>query len=94
MGLVSNDSLRVQMEYWSAMGWFLDCITCIIKNTMLFAGDNKPILVNPQLIIDSVRVVCDLVISYSFVKPGSVNGKTVGLLGTLTSLIGIYQLWP
>lgn len=41
-----------------------------------------------------MRVVADLVISYSFIKPGSVNGKTVGLLGTLTSLIGIYQLWP
>lgn len=35
----------------------------------------------------------DLLISYSFVKPGSVNGKTVGILGTITSLIGIYQLW-
>jgi hypothetical protein len=76
------------------MGWFLDCITCIIKNTILFSRDEKPILKNTQLLIDSVRVVCDLVISYSFVKPGSVNGKTVGLLGTLTSLIGIYQLWP
>lgn len=94
MGLVTNDSLRAQMEYWSAMGWFLDCITCIIKNAYLFGTDKKPALENTQLIIDSVRVVCDLVISYSFVKPGSVNGKTVGLLGTLTSLIGIYQLWP
>jgi len=76
------------------MGWFLDCITCIIKNTILFSRDEKPILKNTQLLIDSVRVVCDLIISYSFVKPGSVNGKTVGLLGTLTSLIGVYQLWP
>lgn len=93
MGLVSNEALRAQMEYWSAMGWFLDCITCIIKNGLLFSQDKKPALQNTQLIIDSVRVVCDLVISYSFIKPGSVNGKTVGLLGTLTSLIGIYQLW-
>jgi hypothetical protein len=76
------------------MGWFLDCIACIIKNTILFSRDEKPILKNTQLLIDSVRVVCDLIISYSFVKPGSVNGKTVGLLGTLTSLIGVYQLWP
>jgi hypothetical protein len=75
------------------MGWFLDCITCIIKNAILFSRDRNP-LQNNQLIIDTLRVVCDLVISYSFVKPGSVNGKTVGLLGTLTSLIGIYQLWP
>jgi hypothetical protein len=45
------------------------------------------------LIIDLVRVVCDTPVAYSFVKPGSVNGKIVGLLGTLTSLIGIYQMW-
>jgi len=44
MGLVSNDTLRVQMEYWSAMGWFLDCITCIIKNTILFNRDKTPVL--------------------------------------------------
>lgn len=94
MGLVNNDTLRAQMEFWSAMGWFLDCITCIIKNTLLFSKDKKPVLQNSELLIDTVRVVCDLVISYSFIKPGSVNGKTVGLLGTLTSLIGIYQLWP
>lgn len=76
------------------MGWFLDCITCLIKNAILFSKDNKPIFQNKQLIIDTIRVICDFVISYSFVKPGSVNGKTVGLLGTFTSLIGIYQLWP
>lgn len=75
------------------MGWFLDCITCIIKNAILFVKDTKPVLQNKALIIDTVRVVLDLVISYSFVKPGTVNGKTVGLFGTATSLIGMYQLW-
>jgi hypothetical protein len=45
------------------------------------------------LVIDLVRVVCDTPVAYSFVKPGSVNGKVVGLLGTFTSLIGIYQMW-
>jgi hypothetical protein len=94
MNLVSNDAIRVQMEFWSSMGWLLDCITCIIKNALLFQSDRKPVLQNYPLLIDSLRVICDLVISYSFVKPGSVNGKTVGLLGTLTSIIGIYQLWP
>ena len=44
------------------MGWFLDCITCIIKNTILFSRDENPVLKNTQLLIDSVRVVCDLVI--------------------------------
>lgn len=75
------------------MGWLLDCITCIIKNAILYSRDANP-LANNQLHIDTLRVVCDLVISYSFVRPGTVNGKVVGLLGTLTSLIGIYQLWP
>ena len=75
------------------MGWLLDCVTCIIKNTLLFSKERYP-LANKALIIDTIRVVADLIISYSFVKPGSVNGKTVGLLGTLTSAIGIYQLWP
>lgn len=48
---------------------------------------------NKALLIDFVRVLCDFVVSYSFVRPGKVNGKTVGLLGTVTSLIGIYQMW-
>ena len=39
------------------------------------------------------RVLCDTPVAYSFVKPGSVDGKIVGLLGTLTSIIGIYQMW-
>lgn len=92
MGLATNDHTRIFMEYWSAMGWFLDCITCIIKNALLF-NDKKSLADQQPLIIDSVRVLCDLVVAYSFVKPGSVNGKTVGLLGTFTSLIGIYQMW-
>ena len=43
--------------------------------------------------IDTFRVVCDFPVAYSFVNPGTVDGKIVGLLGTLTSLIGIYQNW-
>ena len=74
------------------MGWLLDCVTCLFKNVLLFSRDKNP-FANKALIIDTIRVLADLVISYSFVKPGSVNNKTVGLLGTLTSAIGIYQLW-
>ena len=39
------------------------------------------------------RVVLDTPVAYSFVKPGSIDGKLVGLLGTATSLLGIYQMW-
>lgn len=55
--------------------------------------DKKPALENYPLMLDTLRVVCDIPVSYSFVKPGSVDGKVVGLLGTLTSAIGIYQMW-
>jgi hypothetical protein len=93
MGVVSNDALRVKMEFWSPMGWFLDCIAGIIKNSLLITREKQPLWKNKQLIIDSLRVLGDTVIAYSFIKPGSVNGKTVGMLGTITSIIGIYQLW-
>lgn len=74
------------------MGFFLDCVTNIVKNSILLSNE-KDLLANKALLIDFLRVLCDFVVSYSFIKPGSVNGKTVGLLGTLTSLIGIYQMW-
>lgn len=45
------------------------------------------------LAIDSARVILDLPVAYSFLHPGTVSGKTVGACGTITSLIGLYQLW-
>lgn len=32
-------------------------------------------------------------VAYSFLKAGSVSGKVVGACGTMTSLIGMYQMW-
>ena len=81
------------MEFLSPLAWFFDCWTNLLKNILLFSIDKKPALKNNQLIIDTIRVICDIPVAYSFVKPGSVNGKAVGLLGTLTSAIGIYQMW-
>jgi hypothetical protein len=43
--------------------------------------------------IDSARVIIDLPVAYSFLKPGTVSGKTVGACGTISSLIGLYQMW-
>jgi len=45
------------------------------------------------LIIDCARLILDLPVAYSFLHPGTVSGKTVGLCGTITSVIGLYQLW-
>lgn len=45
------------------------------------------------LAIDTLRVILDMPVAYSFMKPGSFSGKTVGACGTITSLIGMYQQW-
>ena len=74
------------------MGFFLDCITNIIKNLALI-GYDKSILSQKTFLLDFSRVIADLFVSYSFVKPGSINGKAVGILGTYTSLVGIYNMW-
>jgi hypothetical protein len=45
------------------------------------------------LAIDTLRVILDMPVAYSFLKPGSFSGKVVGACGTATSLIGMYQQW-
>jgi hypothetical protein len=47
-----------------------------------------------DLLIDTVRLLLDTPVAYYFTFPGKINGKTAGILGTLTSLIGMYQMWP
>lgn len=92
MGLAKNKDLNATMGKLSSLGWFLDCITGIIKNLILY-GDAKTKQERQPVLIDLSRCFFDFFVAYSFVKPGSLNGKTAGLLGTLTSLIGIYQMW-
>ena len=43
--------------------------------------------------MDSARLILDVPVAYSFLKAGSVDGKVVGICGSITSLIGIYQMW-
>jgi hypothetical protein len=45
------------------------------------------------LAIDTLRLLLDMPVAYSFMKPGSFSGKVVGACGTATSLIGMYQQW-
>jgi len=45
------------------------------------------------LAIDTARTILDMPVAYSFLKPGTVSGKTVGACGTITSIIGLYQMW-
>ena len=83
---------RAFFEYWSIMGWFLDCINGIIKDAILFGNATTPKEQKP-IVIDMIRYLLDFVLALSFLKPGTTSGKTMGLLGTTTSLIGIYQMW-
>ena len=46
-----------------------------------------------DLKFDVPRNLLDLPIAYGFMYPGSVPSKVMGILGTITSLIGVAQLW-
>jgi hypothetical protein len=46
-----------------------------------------------QLSINIIKNLFDALISYSFLHPGTLSEGKMGLIGTVTSLIGVYQLW-
>ena len=46
-----------------------------------------------ELIVDSLRNLLDIPIAVGFLYEGSVSGSKMGFLGTITSLIGLYQIW-
>lgn len=79
----------------------LDCFTCLIKNFFIYQeiassrldkGEKQRKL--KALLIDTIRLLFDTPVAYYFTFPGKINGKTAGILGTATSLIGMYQMWP
>lgn len=46
-----------------------------------------------ELSVDTVRNLLDIPIAIGFMYEGKVSNETMGLLGTITSLIGCYQVW-
>ena len=46
-----------------------------------------------ELSISIIKNLLDALLSYSFVKPGILTEGRMGIIGTVTSAIGIYQLW-
>lgn len=43
--------------------------------------------------VDTARNILDIPIAWGFMYEGSVSNDKMGLLGVITSLIGLYQLW-
>ena len=36
MGLASNDGIKAKCDYYSVLGWFLDCWTVLLKNVITY----------------------------------------------------------
>ena len=36
MGIAKNDNLRVKADYYSVLGWYLDCYTGLLKNLLIY----------------------------------------------------------
>lgn len=50
--------------------------------------------IRKKIKIEMLRNVFDLGILYGFLRPGGVVGnKGIGVFGTLSSIIGLYQRW-
>lgn len=101
VNLAHNTYIKDQCEYLGALGWLLDCITCLIKNFVIYREIEASKLSKGEkakklrdLLIDTIRLILDTPVAYYFTFPGKINGKTAGLLGTVTSIIGMYQMWP
>ncbi len=46
-----------------------------------------------ELALDTARNLLDIPIAIGFMYEGKLSSDQMGLLGTITSLIGIYQTW-
>ena len=94
MGVTKNDTIKTHCDYYSVLGWFLDCWTGLLKNILIYIDLDEKERSKQQLAlaIDTARTLLDMPVAYSFLKPGTVSGKAVGACGTITSIIGLYQM--
>jgi peroxin-11B len=54
-----------------------------------YAYDNEKLKLGRELLQDSL----DLIIPYSMMGMSNINAGLVGIVGTITSLIGIWNTW-
>jgi hypothetical protein len=36
MGAAKNEAIKTQCDYYSVLGWFLDCWTVLLKNVLTY----------------------------------------------------------
>jgi hypothetical protein len=36
MGVTKNDTIKTHCDYYSVLGWFLDCWTGLLKNILIY----------------------------------------------------------
>lgn len=36
MGAAKNEAIKTQCDYYSVLGWFLDCWTVLLKNILIY----------------------------------------------------------
>jgi fructose-specific phosphotransferase system IIC component len=96
--VISKDNLESNFKK-SFKYWGLECIFSILANISELCvlkerdmGETNEERIN-ELAIDIIKNIFDAMIAYSTLKQGGLNPKNIGLLGTVTSLIGVYQLW-
>lgn len=46
-----------------------------------------------ELSLNIIKNLLDALLSLSFLRPGTLGESNMAVIGTITSAIGIYQLW-
>lgn len=46
-----------------------------------------------ELTIDIIKNLLDALIGYARITPGTLSTGNIGLVGTITSVMGVYQVW-
>lgn len=103
VGVISQDNLKSNFKK-SFVFWFLECFFAIIKDLLEYSKlkkstemervDKKSLEpVVSGLSLNIIKNIGDCIIALARIRSGTLNQQQIGALGTITSVIGIYQLF-
>lgn len=103
--MISQDSLKKNYNR-SFVFWFCECLFSIVKDLLEYAKikrlvssegekvDRKELQSDVSyLSLDIIKNIGDCVVALGRLRPDILNQQQIGALGTITSVIGIYQLF-